>query len=82
MCSLAMILSYGKTDIGDSLLHESEQTIGPLQLVITWYKNTLLESKVAPLTSKTKRLNLHFLCLVCPSAQFALQQGVFVPCDR
>lgn len=37
--------------------------IGPLQLLITWYK----KRHRAPLTSK-KQLSFNFLCFVCPSA--------------
>ena len=40
-------------------------------------KTAILESKLRTGTSKTKQLNLNFLCFMCPSAQFALQYGGF-----
>ena len=40
-------------------------------------KTPLLERKVQPLTSKTKQFHLNCLSFGFPSAQCALQQGVF-----
>ena len=56
------------------------RSMGLLQLAITWYKTAMLESKLCTGTSKTKQLNLNYLCFRCPSGLFALQYGGFCVC--
>ena len=45
--------------------------------VVTWYKTAILERKLRSGTSKTKQVNLNFLCFRCPNGQFAFQYGGF-----
>ena len=52
------------------------------RIVITWYKSAILGRKLRTGTSKTKLVNLNFLCFRCPGGQFASQYGGFVPCDH
>ena len=52
------------------------------RIVITWYKSAILGRKLRTGTSKTKLVNLNFLCFRCPSGQFASHYGGFVPCDH
>ena len=59
--------------------------MGPLQLVITWYKTAILVSKLRIGPSKTKQVNLNFLINVnlnVPVSNLLTSMAVFVPCDR
>ena len=54
-----------------------KHAMGLLQLAVTWY---MLEGKLPPGTSKTKRLHqdkFEFLCFGCPSGQLSLQHVVY-----
>ena len=55
--------------------------MGPLQLTVTWYKKHLAEEQATRWDIKKQsdciQSNLNFLCFGCPSAQLALNQGVF-----
>ena len=59
--------------------------MGPLQYTAHGIKITLLDGKRRSGTLKRKDisfLDVVISCFSCPSASFAIQQGVFVPCDR